>query len=266
MTNDFDLDEVEPEESFIDPTAPDDDAPYGYMIDRTTGERRPKLRPGRPTVISLDEEKAPTLSPTLDELKSSSKAGSVSEDRAPSLKTKQTRRGRSNKAKTPEAVPAFRAGPIAKGMNALYAKVGKIVRVMDSDVGAAIIATTRKENEEDVTVGEAWEELAKVNPRIRAVLLRLITGGAYGQLFMAHLPILLAIMMKESIRKHIPFMKLVQAMGSDDDGPTSSPEETFFGGMSQEDMQQMMGMAQGLMANMPRMQDNPPRMGEGSAA
>ena len=66
-------------------------------------------------------------------------------------------------------------------MNRLYARVGRIVRVMDPVIGQAIIETTSKEAESEVTVGEAWEELARTNPRIRRVLLKLISGGAWGR-------------------------------------------------------------------------------------
>ncbi len=189
-------------------------------------------------------------SPSLDDLKANAgDKAKPEDDRAPG-KTKGRGRGRT-KPRPKADVPPFRAGPIAAGMNKLYARTGKIVQVLDPDIGGAIIAVTRKESDDDVTVGEAWEELAKTNPRIRAFLLQMIQGGAWGQLIMAHAPILLAVIMKDGIRKHIPFMKLIEAMLSDDDATgETSPISTAMGGMTEADVQRAMGFAQGLMEQM----------------
>jgi len=185
-------------------------------------------------------------SPSLDELKASK--DDREEDRAPG-KVKRGKRGKEPR-QAPE-VPPFRAGPIAAGMNKLYLRAGKLVRVMDPDIGTAIIETTRKETDDDVTVGEAWEELAKTNPRIRAFLLKLISGGAYGQLLMAHLPIVLAILMKDAIRKRLPFQRIMDAMLVDRDEATGeeAPSDiaAMMGNLSPADVQQMMGMAQAMM-------------------
>lgn len=42
------------------------------------------------------------------------------------------------------------------------------------------------------TIGEAWEALAKENPRVREMLEKLLTAGAVGQLLMAYMPVALA--------------------------------------------------------------------------
>lgn len=154
---------------------------------------------------------------------------------------------------TASSVPAFRAGPIAKGMNSLYARVGKFVRVWDPDLGGALIVMTRKESEDDVTVGEAWEELARTNPRIRAFLLRMIEGGAWGQLLMAHMPLVIAIMMKPSVSSRIPLLGLLGASLADEDMPPGGPLVT---GLTENDLLQAMDF-------MARMQ--PPRPQAGRA-
>lgn len=233
--------------------APDDEAPYGYTVDRATGERRPKKTAGRPKVAEGgDETVSPVQGPQADpaELKTGPKV-SRETDRTPSkIRAKRGFRVKADrKPKEAPDVPPFRAGPIAKGMNGLYAKAGKIIRVMDPEVGTAIIACTRKESDDDVTVGEAWEELAKTNPRIRAFLLKLITGGAWTQLFMAHAPIFLAFVMKPAVAKHIPFAGLVDAVLSDDDG-TPSTEAEAMGGLRPEDVEQMAGFANQMAAQM----------------
>lgn len=234
-----------------DPLAPDADAPYGYTVDRATGERRAKKTPGRPRGASADSGDGPApgmgSSPMPEELKTGPKV-SRETDRTPSMHKVRAKRGfgghrhEDRKPKEPIDVPPFRAGPIAKGMNGLYAKAGRIIRVMDPEVGSAIVSCTRKESDDDVTVGEAWEELAKANPRIRAFLLKLISGGAWTQLFMAHAPIFLAVILKPGVSKHIPFANVMDAVLTDDDGQPTS-EADAMGGMTPEDAQQMMGFA-----------------------
>lgn len=135
--------------------------------------------------------------------------------------------------------PAFRAGPIAKGMNSLYARTGKFVRVWDADIGGALIAMTRKESDDDTTVGEAWEELARTNPRVRAFLLRLIEGGAWGQLMMAHMPLVMAVLLKDAVRRRVPLMRVLgDVLADDEEGPASFPT-----GLTQGDLEQAMSLA-----------------------
>ncbi len=187
-----------------DPLAPDENAPYGYTVDRKTGERRAKKVAGR-------HKAEPDGSDTPDDVRSLPPV-ERGKDREPGSVTVKGRRSRP--VKEPQDVPAFRAGPIAKGMNRLYLKTGKLVRGFDQEVGQAMIDATKKESEDDVTVGEAWEEIARVNPRIRAFLTKLISGGAWGQLFMAHAPIFLAVVMKPAIISHIPFAKVIESMAA----------------------------------------------------
>ncbi len=241
-------------------TEPVDEAPYGYMTDKATGEVRPRKRPGR---RPQNASALPTgVTPSLDQLRERRGQEKGSEDRIPGAPKRRWGSKRVKVEKPEEPVPPFRAGPIAKGMNKLYARAGKIIQVMDYEIGTAIIAVTRKESDDDVTVGEAWEELAKVNPRVRRFLLKLITGTAWSQLFMAHAPILLAVIMKDGIKKHIPFMKLAEAWLSpvDQNGETGGEESDE---PTPQDLAQMMQLAQGLMGqmanNVPR-QDGSPRM------
>lgn len=237
-----------------------DPAPYGYTRDRQTGEMRPKRSPGR----------GGARSPSVDELKASSPVapeGSGEEDgggsdgaplerqdpppadRAPDEKRARlsTRKAKADKPDAP--VPQYRAGVIAKGMNKLYARVGKIVRVGDREIGQAIIDATRKESDDDVTVGEAWEELAKTNPRIRKFLLKLIAGGAWGQLVMAHMPILLAVVMKPAVLRLIPFSRVIASLAEPDED-TPEGEGGLPGGMTVADAGQMAELARQQMAAM----------------
>lgn len=241
--------------------APDEvAAPFGWMTDPDTGERRPKKRPGR---RSKAARMPPGKTPALEELQALGTLSEASEDTPPGTPPKGRRKTTAMKA----AAPPFRAGVISKGMNKLYAKAGRIVRVFDMEIGTAVIACTRAEDDDDVTVGDAWEELARTNPRIRAFLMRLMVGGAWSALFTAHLPILMAIAMKDGIRQRIPFLGLAQTLLTDepDDGGEAVPSDLaqMMGGIGPEDMAQMMAVAQGLMGQMaagvPRAPNMPPR-------
>ena len=230
--------------------APDPgEAPFGYTTDRVTGERRPKKAAGRPG-----------KPPSIEDLKAEREQAEPAEpaqDRAPSRGRRAHRRsGKGKPAADEPGMPQHRPGLITKGVNRLYRKAGKVVRVMDPDIGIAIIESARntaEDGEPDDSVGAAWDEVARTNPRIRRFLLKMIAGGAWGQLLMAHAPILLAILLKDSIRRHIPFMQLITAYLGDDgdqaagDGPAAGG---LFDGLRPEDAEQMMAMAQQMMGGM----------------
>lgn len=168
------------------------------------------------------------------------------EDREPGAERPRRRAGR-RRAGRPDAkpvdVPPFRAGPIAKGMNRLYAKAGRLIKALGySAFGEVIISITRKESDDDETVGEAWEALAQVSPAWRARLLKLVTGGAAGRVLMAHLPIVLALLMLDPVKRRMPFGGLVDAVFGDDE-PAAGPPTDVPGA----DWEQMMAMATQMM-------------------
>jgi hypothetical protein len=224
----------------------EDPAPYGYTTDERTGITRPKKTPGRPR-----------KSPSLEDLKAARAADPAPAepgppgDRPPApLKGRAGRRQRSRAVDPKPAPPIpqkYRAeGSIAKGVNQLYRKAGKLVRVMDGDIGQALIDITRAEDDDDVTVGDAWEALARSNPRVRAFLLRLLAGGAWSGVFAVHMPVLMALLMKDSIRKRIPFGGLLMAVADDSEDSPAPGEGTVFDGLKPDDMAQMMAMAQAM--------------------
>jgi hypothetical protein len=224
-----------------DATSPE--APYGWMTDQQTGERRPRKRAGRrPKGATPPAGKTPALA----DLKDLGGLHTADEDVAPGASKGKGRKVRAPRAAAP--LPPFREGVIAKGMNKLYKRAGRLLRIWDPAIGSAVIASTMQVDDDDVTVGEAWENLAKTNPRIRALLLTFMKGGAYTDLFTAHLPILLAIMMRDGIREKIKFLPIAEAFLMDDD-ETEEPSDLsrMMGGINPQDMAQMMQMAQGLM-------------------
>lgn len=253
--------DVPPEE---DPDAPSAEAPYGWTIDPVTQERRPKKTAGRRR--KTDPPPVPVAgTPSLEELKAARPKDQAQpkEDVAPVHEHRGVFTLKAPKVapKAPEPAPPFRAGPIAKGMNKLYRKAGRIVKMWDPQIGWAIIACTHKDenDEDDITVGEAWEEVARTNPRIRAFLTKLLSGGAWSSLVAAHVPIVLAVLLKPGIRERVPLMGLVEAFITDGDGP--GPEGPFdqsdiVGGLTAADAAQLLHMAQtmmgGMTADMPR--------------
>jgi acyl-CoA synthetase (NDP forming) len=112
-----------------------------------------------------------------------------------------------------------KGGIIAKGVNRLYRRAGKFLRIADEDLGLAVIECTRPDPDDPdaPTVGQAWEELAKANPRVRAWLLNLIKGGAWQDLVMAHAPIGIALMTKEWVQRLVPFRRAAEVLLEEDE-------------------------------------------------
>lgn len=229
------------------------EAPYGWTTDRVTGEQRPKKTAGRPRLSpSLDELKAAALA-TAEADQTAGSAAGREPDREPRAGRRRGRHAKDEPGQDgqPETTP-YTPGVIARGMNRLYRRAGKIVRAMDRDIGVAIIEATRNtaaDGEPDDSIGAAWEEVARTNPRIRATLMKMIAGGAWGQLLMAHAPIFLAIVMKDGVRKHLPFIALLESVAEPDD---DASEQEKADAPTPGDIREMLSFAQHLMANIGR--------------
>jgi len=212
-----------------DVSAGETEAPYGWTRDKATGELRPKKRPGRPSL-------PPDAGKIAEGLPVSRAA-----DRAPGDGGK---RGKPPIADADVAMP--KGGVIAAGVNKLYRRAGKILRVFDADIGEAFIACTRREEGDDVdelTVGEAWENLCKTNPRVRRFVMKAIAGGAMGDLIMAHAPIGIAFAMKPLVQRLIPFERLIASVAEPDED-TPDGEGGLPGGMTEADVGDMQRLAE----------------------
>lgn len=250
---------------------PDENAPYGYMIDAETGVRRPKLSPGkqrRTRPASSGGGARPGRPPSIEELKSESKA--KREDRPPGEETRSRRQRAKDRQENAE-IPPFRAGPIAKGVNRQYRKAGRVVRIFDAQIGAALIECATpdpdvEEGESGGSVGEAWEELARTNPRVRAWLHRRLQQGAIMGLFWAHLPLLLAAIPRMPWLRRIPWDRLIGALVETEEEPQQQGQAPagmppglagMFAGLTPEDMAQMGEMAARFFPGMPPMPQPP---------
>ena len=205
----------------------DGEAPYGWMRDRKTGTLRPKKRPGRPNMPPGPEELA--AAPPVER----------EPDRPPDTSKRPAAR-----AATVPAAPMPRGGVIAAGVDKLYRRAGKLLRALDHDIGQALIECTRVEllEEGELTVGQAWEQVAKTNPRIRAFLLKAIAGGAWGDLVMAHAPLGIALVMKPAVQRWVPWGRIVESMAEPDED-TPDGEGGLPGGMTAADFETLKGTA-----------------------
>lgn len=233
--------------------APADPAPYGYKADGT-----PKKTAGRPRRSpSVDELKTPDpVAPAAGSGDGDSDpapppaAAESPADRAPDERARPARKSKGSASR--EAAPPYKAGLITTGVNRLYRRAGKIVRAMDHDIGTAILEAaknTAEDGEPDDSVGAAWDELCKTNPRIRKFVMKCLVGGAWSQLVMAHAPIAMAIMMKPAILRLIPFQGLITSMAEPDED-TKPGEGGLPGGMTAADAGQMANLAQQQMEKM----------------
>lgn len=226
--------------------APVSDAPYGYKGDGT-----PKKAAGRPRRSpSVDELKAPAAPDADPGPVPGAPAPEPPSDRAPDERARVVRKAKG--AAPREAAPPYKAGVITSGVNRLYRRAGKIVRAMDYDIGTAVLESARntaEDGEPDDSVGAAWDELCKTNPRIRKFVMKCLAGGAWGQLVMAHAPIAMAIIMKPAILRLIPFQGLITSMAEPDED-TAPGEGGLPGGMTAADAEQMANLAQQQMERM----------------
>lgn len=201
--------------------APDPEAPYGYMTDPRSGERRPKKAPGRPKLPRTEQE-----------IKAEPPPPAPAEDRPPT--GEPTAPGLSD-----EDVPMPRAGVIAKQVNRLYRRGGKYLKILDEDLGFAVQECTHPDPDDPdmPTVGQAWENLAKNNPRIRAALLKLIKGGDLQDLLIAHAPIGIALFTKDWVQRFIPLHRAAEVIFEED-------EDTEPGDLRPEDVEDMQRLAE----------------------
>lgn len=84
---------------------------------------------------------------------------------------------------TPYTIGMYR-GPITT----LYAQGGNLLSYVAYPVGQAVVTAAP-------TCGEAWSKVANQNPAVRRFLGKATGTGAWGELFFAHLPILMTAVM-----------------------------------------------------------------------
>lgn len=106
------------------------------------------------------------------------------------------------KVKAPKVrkpTPPMPKGGIAQGIGNMYTGLGLGIGMVDPHCGMVIV-----ENAE--TCAEAWEELAKKNPKVRRALLMLLETSDVTKIVIAHAPIMMAL-----ATHHVPFVQTMVA-------------------------------------------------------
>lgn len=114
-------------------------------------------------------------------------------DKKPWWKTKP--KGEKKARKEPKAVPPMPRGGLKGALENMYVGMGLALMPFDAHCASVIM-----ENAE--ACAKSMDELAKTNPAVRRVLLRLVATTAIGTVIAAHAPILMALAMH-----HIPALR-----------------------------------------------------------
>lgn len=105
---------------------------------------------------------------------------------------------RQRKVKDETPVPPMPArGKLAAGLQDIYVTIGMMLMAVDPVCAQAIINSAPE-------CAKSMEKLAKTNPAVRRVLLKMLETSAYGAVVAAHLPILMAVVMH-----HMPALQQV---------------------------------------------------------
>lgn len=97
------------------------------------------------------------------------------------------RKRRDKPVKSAETVPNMpRKGQLARQITQLYVSLGTFLMPFDQACAGAVINAAPK-------CGEAMENLARENPAVRKAILAMVETSVWGQVIIAHAPIMLAI-------------------------------------------------------------------------
>lgn len=99
------------------------------------------------------------------------------------------------KAKVRKPTPPMPRKGIAGSLTNMYTGLGMTVSMVDKHCGLAIV-----ESAEDCA--QAWEDLAKTNPKVRRALLMLLETSDVTKIVIAHAPIMAAVM-----AHHMPLVR-----------------------------------------------------------
>jgi hypothetical protein len=99
------------------------------------------------------------------------------------------------KVKPRKPTPAMPRSGLAGPLTNMYTGLGLSLSMVDRNCGQAIV-----ESAEDCA--QAWEELARRNPRVRRAILMLLETSDVTKIVIAHAPIMMAV-----ASHHVPFVK-----------------------------------------------------------
>lgn len=99
------------------------------------------------------------------------------------------------KAKVRKPTPPMPRSGLAGPLTNMYTGLGLSLSMVDQQCGRAIV-----ESAEDCA--QAWEELARRNPKVRRALLMLLETSDVTKIIVAHAPIMMAV-----ASHHVPFVR-----------------------------------------------------------
>lgn len=119
-----------------------------------------------------------------------------------------------------DAIKDYRPGILVKPLRDLYVTVGTLVLPFNNPVGTAFIQNAEQ-------CAKALDNAAKADKQIRRVLMLLVQGSVWGEVIIAHMPIMmaLAVTMMPSVRNAT---NAVQSEAGN--GETFNPVSNGFGG------------------------------------
>lgn len=94
--------------------------------------------------------------------------------------------------KEKKPLPARRKGSLTKRLEEFYASFGMMIMPFDQTCGTAVVNSAER-------CAEALDNLAYENDAVRRVVLTMLETNAWGQVIMAHAPILMMVMVH-----HVP--------------------------------------------------------------
>jgi len=77
--------------------------------------------------------------------------------------------------------------PLQPRIETLYVSLGMMIVPIDQTCGMATAQNAP-------SIAAAWSNLADQNPRVKQALERILSGGAWGEVFMAHMPLLMVVL------------------------------------------------------------------------
>jgi hypothetical protein len=89
--------------------------------------------------------------------------------------------------KVTSEAPVYKAGVLVKPLTAFYETIGGLIILGDQVCGQAIIDSAAE-------AAKSLDELARVNPQVRKVLMKMMTTGAFTKVVVAHLPIIMVVL------------------------------------------------------------------------
>lgn len=154
-------------------TTPTVEVPISRPIQTTKDHPRFSGEQDAPATKKIDTEAA-------RERVTSARNAARASDKAP--------RGRKPAEKAPAAPITYTPGMFRAPITALYGQAGGLVQYVAYPIGSAMV-------QQAGPCGEAWDKVAKQNPTVRRWLHSMTQTGAWGELFAAHLPILMTALM-----------------------------------------------------------------------